>query len=453
MSTPSVFWFRRDLRLGDNPALCAAAENGPVVGVFINDKKLRNPSGSPRLAFLSHSLRYLQRATDDTLVIGTGKPADVLLDICERAGASQVYATADFGPYGTQRDVAVQASLADHGVSVDYLDAPYAVKPGVIVSGAGTFYKVFTPYFRAWKRHGWQAPVQKPTIDWMGLPGTEPLPAAPDTPIELPPAGESAAHDALERFLDGPVHSYNVARDLPAKTGTSHLSVYLKWGAIHPRQILDHLGDSGAEDVFRSELCWREFYADILFQRPDSARHAFVEKMSAMQTDSGPEADRRFEAWCYGRTGFPIVDAGMRQLLATGWMHNRVRMITASFLVKDLHLDWQRGAAWFMKHLIDGDLASNSHGWQWVAGTGTDASPYFRVFNPTTQSKKFDAEGDYIRRWIPELAHIFTKHIHDPAGDPHGAPAGYPVPIVDHKSERIESLARYEQLKQMWAGS
>ncbi len=388
-----------------------------------------------------------------SLAFRSGKAADVLAEVCQESGASNVFATGDYGPYGVVRDRTVQAALSEKGISVKYIDSPYAVKPDSIVSGAGTFYKVFTPYFRAWKRHGWADPVGQAAVDWFELPNPGLLPEAPSTSVKLPEPGELAAQDALEKFLQGPIDHYDVRRDLPATVGTSHLSVYLKWGAIHPRQILDHLGDTAAEDVFRSEICWREFYANILFQRPDSVDHEFIEKMAGIRTDSGPRADDKFNKWCQGRTGFPIVDAGMRQLLATGWMHNRVRMITASFLVKDLHIDWQRGAAWFMEHLLDGDVASNSHGWQWVAGTGTDASPYYRVFNPTTQSKKFDEDGDYIRRWIPELAHLFNKHIHDPSADPNGAPAGYPAPIVVHKDERIESLARYDELKRTWAAT
>ena len=247
------------------------------------------------------------------------------------------------------------------------------------------------------------------------------------------------------------VAGYGAARDLPAVEGTSRLSPYLKWGAVHPRQLLDRLGSSPGEETFRSEIAWREFYAEVLFQRPDSARHAYVAKMADMATDEGPGADELFAAWAEGRTGYPIVDAGMRQLVTEGWMHNRVRMIVASFFVKDLHLDWTRGARFFMRHLVDGDLGSNSHGWQWVAGTGTDASPYFRIFNPITQSRKFDPEGEYLRRWLPEIAHLPNRSIHSPWTEKAGAPADYPPPIVDHGQERQESLDRYAQLKQTWA--
>ena len=230
----------------------------------------------------------------------------------------------------------------------------------------------------------------------------------------------------------------------PAPTPPPALSPDLKWGSIHPRQILARLGRSRAEQTFATELCWRDFYADVLFHRPESARHSMDDAVGAMPWDRGTDADELFETWAAGRTGFPIVDAGMRQLLAEGWMHNRVRMITASFLVKDLHLDWQRGARWFMQHLVDGDLASNQHGWQWTAGTGTDAAPFFRIFNPTTQGERFDPDGTYVRRWVPELADVPAKWIHRPADAPDGPPSGYPPPIVDHAEERAESLRRYE---------
>ena len=219
------------------------------------------------------------------------------------------------------------------------------------------------------------------------------------------------------------------------------MSTYLRWGEIHPRTLLADLASrrSKAAQTYRSELAWREFYADVLWHRPDSAREDYRPALSSMDYD---EPGEEFEAWKAGRTGFPIVDAGMRQLNATGYMHNRVRMIVASFLAKDLHVWWRHGASYFMQRLADGDLASNQHGWQWVAGTGTDAAPYFRVFNPTTQGKKFDPDGDYIRRWVPELADLPTSQIHEPDGV-----AGYPAPIVDHSEERAEALARYERAR------
>ncbi|MGH1490065.1 MAG: cryptochrome/photolyase family protein [Acidimicrobiales bacterium] len=461
MNAASLFWFRRDLRLADNPALLAAAKAGPVLGVFVVDPALWDPSGPNRRRFLVDSLASLNQSMNGSLVVVEGDPVEVLPRLCRSVDAAQVYAAEDFGPYGRQRDGSVAAALEEAEGELVLIDTPYAIAPGSVVTGGGTSYKVFTPFSRAWAAHGWSDPHQLAQPDWL----PEPVPSSAEELIErlteaataegvtpaLPTAGEDAAWEAADRFLEQRVGDYQNARDLPGVDGTSRLGAYLKWGTLHPRQLLDRLGDSPGEQTFRSELCWREFYAEVLFSRPDSARQAYVPKMAAMAVDEGPEADERFRAWCEARTGYPIVDAGMRQLLAQGWMHNRVRMIVASFLVKDLHLDWTRGARFFMEHLVDGDLASNSHGWQWVAGTGTDASPYFRIFNPVTQSKKFDAGGDYLRQWIPEIAHLPERSIHSPWTEKTGAPAAYPGPIVDHDTERQESLARYEQAKLDWA--
>jgi deoxyribodipyrimidine photo-lyase len=227
------------------------------------------------------------------------------------------------------------------------------------------------------------------------------------------------------------------------------MSPALRWGIVHPRQLLADVdapgggtagGTGKSHDTFRSELAWREFYADVLFRRPESATEHLQTRMDALPVDTDERARRRFAAWCEGRTGFPIVDAGMRQLAGEGWVHNRVRMIVGSFLVKDLHLPWQWGSHHFLRHLVDGDLASNNHGWQWVAGTGTDPAPFFRVFNPTSQSEKFDPDGAYIRRWVPELAALDGASIHSPGLF---RPNGYPAPIVDHASERLEAIGRY----------
>ncbi len=446
-SAPVIFWFRRDLRLTDHPALAAAAAEGPVVGLFINDEALRRPSGAARLAFLSHTLSALDADMDGRLVVRSGKPGDVLEALLAEVGATTVYATDDFGPYGRSRDTRVGERLAASGYTVHFFDSPYVVRPDSIVTGGGTSYKVFTPFFRAWKAHGWPSAGGRVDVEWVDGVPSEGVPVGPETDAVLPEAGESAAWERAEWFLREAVLDYTTARDDPGVDGTSRLSPHLKYGVIHPRQLLDRLGDEPGEEVFRSELCWRDFYAEVLFQRPDSARNAFVARMAGMEVDEGPLADERFAAWASGQTGYPIVDAGMRQLAAEGWMHNRVRMIVGSFLVKDLHLDWTRGARYFMDQLIDGDLASNNHGWQWVAGTGTDASPYFRVFNPTSQSKKFDPTGRYLRKWIPEIAHLSDKEIHQPETCKAGAPAGYPAPIVDHATERAESLARLERLK------
>lgn len=445
-----IFWFRRDLRLTDHPALEAAAAAGPVLPVFVLDDALQRPSGVNRRSFLAGSLAALDADIGGHLVIRSGEPAAVLSELAGDVDAEAIWATDDFGPYGRSRDTKVGEALAAGGVSVHYRDAPYAVPPDSIVTGGGTPYKVFTPFFRAWKDHGWADPTGRAEPTWVtGIEG-EPMEAPRPTAAELPEPGEEAAWSRADAFLDGPVFEYGETRNDPSVDGTSRLSPYLKWGTIHPRQLLVRLGPDPSEDIFRSELCWREFYADVLYQRPETARSVYADKMAQLEVDGGEDADHRFEAWSRGVTGYPIVDAGMRQLVAEGWMHNRVRMIVASFLVKDLHIDWTRGARFFMDHLVDGDLASNQHGWQWVAGTGTDASPYFRIFNPTSQSRKFDPSGDYLRRWIPEIQHLGSRVIHEPWTDPAGPPAGYTAPIVDHARERQESLARFARLKETW---
>ena len=290
-------------------------------------------------------------------------------------------------------------------------------------------------------QHGWRKPADSDpaTVTWRVVDGDD-VPDDPAIDAELPDAGEQAALAAWASFRDAHLAHYDTDRNRPDLDHTSRMSPHLKLGTIHPRTMLADCGRVGAP--YARQLAWRDFYANVLHHWPDSAHGYFKPEMATMTYDTGAAADRAFEAWASGTTGFPIVDAGMRQLLATGWMHNRVRMIVASFLVKDLHLEWTRGARHFMDHLIDGDLANNQHGWQWVAGTGTDASPYFRVFNPISQGQKFDPRGDYVRRWVPELKALSGKAVHEPwAADP--VPVGYPAPIVDHATERVEALERY----------
>jgi deoxyribodipyrimidine photo-lyase len=280
-------------------------------------------------------------------------------------------------------------------------------------------------------------------------PGGERLPVPPDLgELTLPPAGEIAALNRWTAFLTtGGVDGYAAGRDRPDLPATSQLGAALRWGELHPRTLLAELGDTKGHEVFRKELAWREFYADVLHHQPDSARHSLRPELSGIEVDEGPLADARLDAWCRGRTGYPFVDAGMRQLLAEGWMHNRVRMVTASFLIKDLHVDWTRGARHFMRLLRDGDLASNQHGWQWVAGTGTDAAPYFRVFNPISQGRRFDPEGDYVRHYVPELAGVPGSDVHEPWELATGLPRGYPERIVDHALEREVALSRFAAVR------
>jgi deoxyribodipyrimidine photo-lyase len=441
----SILWFRRDLRLDDHPALIAAAGTGDVVPLFVVDPAFGD-AGAARLAFLAGCLRELHRATRNALVVRTGDPAVVVPALAADLDVDAVFATEDFGPYGRRRDAAVAEALGGGRRRLELVGSPYAVAPGTVAKDNGQPYAVFTPFSRAWRAAGWEEPVDTPRLRWAHGVDSDALPAAPELDAELPPPGERAAHERLHAFLEADLARYDVDRDRPDLDVTSHLSPYLRWGCLHPRQILTHLGRSRAHDRFRAELTWREFHADVLFRQPRSAWWNLDDRMDGMEVDTGAPAEGRLASWSAGETGFPIVDAGMRQLLATGWMHNRVRMVTASFLVKDLHLPWQWGARHFLAHLVDGDLASNNHGWQWVTGIGTDAAPYFRIFNPLTQSQRFDPDGDYIRRWVPELSGVAPADIHAPSVATNGPPLGYPAPMVDHVAEREEALRRYARV-------
>lgn len=442
--TSSVMWFRRDLRLGDNPALLEACADGRVLPLFVVDEALWKPSGGPRRAYLAASLRALDAGLRDLggrLVVTHGDPVDRVVAAAREVDAARVHVAADYGPYGHRRDQDVEQALAEHDIELVRTGSPYAVAPGRVHNQQGDPYRVYTPFSKAWAAHGWRGPVDPPDHgDWLEISRSAQLPDSdPPAEMELPEAGEQAALKRWREFFDAKIDDYADDRNRPDLDGTSRLSVHLKWGEIHPRTLLADLApkrSKGAE-TFRKELAWREFYADVIFHQPDSARDYLRPEFARMEYDDPGE---QLQAWKDGRTGYPIVDAGMRQLRATGWIHNRVRMIVASFLVKDLHVEWQHGARHFMDHLVDGDLASNQHGWQWVAGSGTDAAPYFRIFNPTTQGRRFDPDGAYVRRWVPELAD---------ADDPHepGDVEGYPAPIVDHGEERDESLARYERIK------
>ncbi|WGY00217.1 deoxyribodipyrimidine photo-lyase [Nocardioides sp. QY071] len=430
----SILWFRRDLRLGDHPALLAASADGPVLPLFVLDPALWRPSGDIRRAFLLRTLRALDaslRQFGPGLVVRSGRPESVVPEVVAEAGAGAVHVSADFGPYGAARDNRVAEALG--AVPLVATGSPYAVAPGRVLTKDGRPYQVFTPFHRAWVDHGWRAPAESDpaSVDWVGAPSDD-LPGEPDIAgVDLPEAGEAAALARWEAWRGTP---YDDVRDRPDLDATSRLSPDLRWGTIHPRTVLADLdARSPHAATFRKELAWREFYAHVLHHWPASAREYFRPELRDLPYVTGAELRRRLAAWAEGRTGYPIVDAGMRQLLAEGWMHNRVRMIVASFLVKDLHVEWQHGARHFMRHLVDGDLASNQHNWQWVAGCGTDAAPYFRIFNPTTQGKKFDPDGAYVRRWIPELA--------DPSvGD-------YPEPIVDHAEQRAATLEAYQLLR------
>jgi deoxyribodipyrimidine photo-lyase len=444
-AAPAVAWFRRDLRLGDNPMVeAAAAGGGPVVGLFVADDTLLGAAGGHRLGFLAGCLDDLHEQLGGRLVVREGDPVDVVARVAAEAGATAVHVAEDFGPYGRRRDGAVARALAHDGVELVQTGSPYAVAPGQLRSTSGGPYRVFTPFHRAWTAVPVRPAHEQPAaIAWADGVRGDPRRFGGHQTDAFPP-GERAAHDRLAAFLER-AGGYDELRDRPGVDGTSRLSPYLKFGCLHPRQVLDALatlGDDRGAAALRRQLCWRDFYADVLFHQPASTTEPLQPRLAALPVDDGPEARRRFDAWAAGRTGYPLVDAGMRQLEAEGWMPNRVRMVAASFLVKDLHLPWQWGERELRRRLVDADVASNAHGWQWVAGTGTDAAPYHRVFNPTLQARRHDPDGTYIRRWVPELADIPAPDVHEPWTSLLAQATGYPAPIVDHADERQEALAR-----------
>jgi deoxyribodipyrimidine photo-lyase len=435
----NIIWFRRDLRIKDNPALLAA---GPeVLPVFVFDPVLWDSASENRRAYLLSSLQSLQESLGGALVFRVGDPVEIIPALVREIGAESVHIAADYGPYGSLRDSNVEAAL---NVPLIRTGSPYAVAPGRVQKGDGTPYRVFTPFYKAWANHGWRAPATGKLPNLVSA-SSDSLPTAAPS-IAIPTAGEDAAWARWKVFKKSALAEYSEDRNRPDLDGTSAMSHHLKYGEIHPRSLLAELAPE--DIVYIKEICWREFYADILFNNPHTVSKSLDARYDTiMPWATGADADQNFAAWCEGRTGYPIVDAGMRQLLTTGWMHNRVRMITASFLVKDLHIPWQRGAKFFMTHLFDGDIASNTHGWQWTAGCGTDASPFYRVFNPITQGIKFDPDGNYVRAYVPELANLPGVSAHEPWDSPDGYAHGYPQRLVDHKTEREVALADFASIK------
>ncbi len=458
---PTIWWVRRDFRLADNPALGAAAADGAsVLPLFVLDPTLLASAGEARRAWLFAALHALDAdlrgGGGPGLSVLQGRPADVVPQVARELAADRVHISADFGPYGRRRDDAVREVLEQADVELTATGSPYAVSPGTLKNKTGNPFQVFTPFHRAWQERGVHSPaaaVDAGRVTWLEAADRREIEQA--DPELLERAGEQAAQHAWETWRhqssDG-VSDYKKQHDFPGPDATSHLSVALRWGHLHPRTLLADLATQTGEGpaALARQLAWRDFFADVLWYRPDAVSEPIRPEFKRLPSDEpsdSAETAARLTAWQEGKTGYPLVDAGMRQLLAEGWMHNRVRMVVASFLIKDLHVGWWEGAAWFMRHLRDGDIAQNQLNWQWVAGCGTDAAPYFRIFNPLTQSSKFDAEGDYIRRYVPELADVPLKHLHEPWTAPDGPPTGYPGPIVDHATERKESLDRYELVK------
>lgn len=459
-----LVWFRNDLRTADNAALTAACKSGrPVRACFIVTPEqwrehdwsaarvqfvLEHANAlSKRLAKLGITLNFLHADTFDSSV-------DVLEQHCRQHSISHLHFNEEYGANERKRDKQARDRLSSLDVAVKKYRDQTVAPVGQILTQKDEPYSVFTPFSRRWRV--WVEETRPTLYPIPSAIGSTVTPERTDTlpapfknaPEPLVETGEDAAHDALDEFLSERAASYNDTRDFPALDGTSLLSPYLANGVLSGRQCLiaaQQTGSSGEGiETWINEIAWRDFYINILYHYPRLSMHrAFKPETEALKWNDPGE---HFEAWKEGRTGIPIVDAAMRQLKTTGWMHNRLRMITAMFLSKNLFIDWRLGEAWFMQNLVDGFLASNNGGWQWSASTGTDAAPYFRVFNPVTQSERFDPKGEFIRNWVPELAKLDNKRIHDPSKG--GViPKGYPRPIVDLKESRKEAIARFQALK------
>jgi deoxyribodipyrimidine photo-lyase len=470
----SIHWFRRDLRISDNTSLNAAAKTERVVPVYIPSawKAHHHWCGAHRQSFLCGSLASLHRnleAKGGRLIVRSGLAVKVLLDLARESGATEIHTNRDPDPFGRAVEEDLAKAGAKHGVRV-HLHQDHALhEHDELLTGDARPYRVFTPYARAWSK----LPKPEPgrTLKRIHVPeniASEPLPTLahwrlPATEPAIAP-GEAAARKRLSRFLDGPVFAYGERRNLPSEEGTSRLSQDLRWGLLSIREVhaqwqeaagtAKSVAHKNSAAVFLNELIWREFYLQVLWHTPEVLQHEYQpgtrrlawrahwrpEEDSAWDRDGSTRED--FERWCQGRTGFPIVDAGMRQLAATGFMHNRVRMIVAMFLTKDLRLWWMHGESWFLRHLVDGEIASNNGGWQWSASTGTDAAPYFRIQNPWSQTKRFDPSGAYIQKWIPELRDVPAARFCEPAKL--RLAKDYPLPMVDHGAARDRALELFK---------
>ncbi len=477
--SPVILWFRNDLRLQDNPALNAAlAGGGPVVPVYILDEAGEGtwPAGGASKWWLHHSLAALDASLRDRgsrLILARGESGEVLGDLLTATGARAVYWNRRYEPAVIARDKTLKADLTASGVEAKSFNSALLFEPHTIANKQGKPFQVFTPY---WRHCLTQAVAPAATLK----PG--PLPAPTHWPesatladFALLPTirwdsgfhgvwtpGEAGAHKQLKGFVEEAMSHYEDRRNLPAQPGTSRLSPHLHFGEVGPRQVWAAVralsGESGVfppsrgAQVFLSEIGWREFAHHLLFHFPHTPEQPLRDDFKHFPWADDHDA-AKLTAWRRGQTGYPIVDAGMRELWQTGWMHNRVRMIAASFLVKHLRLPWQHGAAWFWDTLVDADLASNTLGWQWSAGCGADAAPYFRIFAPVTQGERFDVEGSYVRRWVPEIAKLPDNYLHAPwtAPDNVRAYAGidgrYPDPIVDHVTARQEALSAFKALR------
>jgi deoxyribodipyrimidine photo-lyase len=477
---PIIVWFRRDLRLEDNPSLAAAVQTGrPIIPVFILE--LSGPGRAPGAAslwWLNKSLAFLGSALDrigSRLILRCGDPAEILSALAFEADAAQVFWCKIYEPAVQERDAALALALKAAGVATASFNASLLLEPGRVRTGAGNFYTVFTPFWRATSceidpiRLSPTPAILRPPLAW---PKSDCLtdwklhPTQPDWSVgfDIWSPGEAGAKARLDKMIQSVLGDYAEGRDIPGMEGTSRLSPHLAWGEIGPHQIYSAVEKARAgspslgpgADKYLAEIGWREFNYNILALHPQMS---YANLKSAFDGFPWRNDPLQVEVWRTGQTGYPIVDAGMRQLWSTGWMHNRVRMIVASFLIKHLLIDWRIGEAWFWDTLVDADPASNPGGWQWVAGSGADAAPFFRIFNPVSQGERFDPQGAYVRKWVPELAQLPDKAIHAPWSAPpfELAVAGvrlgdtYPYPMVDHAFARNRALAAFETLKRFTA--
>jgi deoxyribodipyrimidine photo-lyase len=463
--TRAVHWFRNDLRLRDNTALIrAAASAEELLPLFVLDEGLLRhvDTGAPRVHFLLDALARLRHELAERgsrLFVRRGDPVAVVPEFLRGTGATRLFLNRDTTPYARRRDAAATSAAERQGVRVEACVDRVVFEADAVRKPSGSPYAIYSPFRRVWRQQ-WSTEGRPPSRA-PRLPPPPPrvaqgeLPTAgalghSDDPPSIPTGGEEAARRRLRAFLEGPLRHYDRDRNAPAVDGTSRLSAHLRFGTLSIRDCVQAALEAAAEPPLRrgahrwlDELVWREFYAAILQEHPHVLRRAHQRAFDGVSWLDDPG---EFEAWCAGRTGYPLVDAGMRQLRQTGWMHNRVRMVVASFLTKDLLIDWRQGERFFFRHLVDGDPASNNGGWQWAASTGTDPQPYFRIFNPTSQSRRFDPDGRYLRRYLPELAALGEDAIHEPwrEGEPS---ADYPPPIVDHAERRAMALARYQDAR------
>jgi deoxyribodipyrimidine photo-lyase len=461
-----VHWFRNDLRLRDNRGLeAAAAQADELALLFVFDERLLSGggAGAPRVRFLLASLERLRAdlaARGHSLVLRRGDPSREVPAFARALRADRLHWNVDYGPYARRRDAAVRSAAVREGIAVHEHKDRVVFSEEELRTRSGDAFRVYSPFRHAWWRRWAEAPerpagrlrLPRPvlTVAVGSLPTAAELDAGDDS-VDLPKAGEAAALRRLDAFLGGAVERYAELRDRPDLDGTSRLSPYLRLGTISPRVCFERALAAERDNPrarpgirkWLDELIWREFYVAVLAAHPHVVTRSFRSEFDALRWE---EDEAGFRAWCEGRTGYPFVDAAMRQLAQTGWMHNRARMVVASFLTKDLGIDWRRGERFFQSRLIDGDLASNNGGWQWAASTGTDAQPWFRIFNPVTQGERFDPEGDYVRRFVPELTDSPARYVQRPWEAP-TPPRDYPPPIVDHAERRAWTLLRFEAVR------